>query len=86
MGISKRGDHYLRTLLIHGGRSVLRVAGSKDDPRSRWLKGISERRHKNIAAVALANKNARIIWALLTQKTDYEQKAGELSSGESVCA
>jgi transposase len=62
------------------------VAGSKDDPRSRWLKGISERRHKNIAAVALANKNARIIWALLTQKTDYEQKAGELSSGEPVCA
>lgn len=86
LGISKRGDHYLRTLLIHGGRSVLRVAGSKDDPRSRWLTGVSERRHKNIAAVALANKNARIIWALLTQKTDYEQKAGELSSGESVCA
>lgn len=89
MGISKRGDHYLRTLLIHGGRSVLRMAGSKDDPRSRWLKGIGERRHKNIAAIALANKNARIIWALLTlltKKTDYEQKAGELSSGESVCA
>jgi transposase len=86
LGISKRGDRYLRTLLIHGGRSVLRVAGSKDDPRSRWLTGVSERRHKNIAAVALANKNARIIWALLTQKTDYEQKAGELSSGESVCA
>jgi transposase len=62
------------------------MADSKDDPRSRWLKGISERRHKNIVAVALANKNARIIWALLTQKTDYEQKAGELSSGESVCA
>ena len=86
LGISKRGDHYLRTLLIHGGRSVLRVAGSKDDPRSRWLHGISERRHKNIAAVALANKNARIIWALLTQKTDYEQKADELSSGEPAWA
>jgi transposase len=86
LGISKRGDNYLRTLLIQGGHSVLRVAGSKDDPRSRWLTGVSERRHKNIAAVALANKNARIIWALLTPKTDYEEKADELSSGEPVCA
>jgi transposase len=60
LGISKRGDAYLRTLLIHGGRAVLKVAGQKDEPRSRWLQNLCSRRNKNIAAVALANKNARI--------------------------
>jgi transposase len=72
LGISKRGDAYLRTLLIHGARAVLKVAGQKDDPRSRWLQGLSERRNKNIAAVALANKNARIAWALLSKNLDYQ--------------
>jgi transposase len=71
LGISKRGDAYLRTLLIHGARAVLRVSGDKDDPRSRWLQNLCDRRNKNIAAVALANKNARIVWALLTKKTDF---------------
>ena len=71
LGISKRGDAYLRTLLIHGARAVLRVSGEKDDPRSRWLQNLCNRRNKNIAAVALANKNARIVWALLTKKTDF---------------
>jgi transposase len=71
LGISKRGDAYLRTLLIHGARAVLKVACKKDDPRSRWLQSLCGRRNKNIAAVALANKNARIAWALLTKKTDY---------------
>ncbi len=71
LGISKRGDAYLRTLLIQGARSVLKVAGRKDDPRSRWLQSLCERRNPNIAAVALANKNARIAWALLAQNIDY---------------
>ena len=71
LGISKRGDAYLRTLLIHGARAVLKVANKKDDPRSRWLQGLCSRRNKNIAAVALANKNARIAWALLTKETDF---------------
>jgi transposase len=71
LGISKRGDAYLRTLLIHGARAVLRVSGEKDDLRSRWLQSLCSRRNKNIAAVALANKNARIVWALLTKKTDF---------------
>jgi len=71
LGISKRGDAYLRTLLIHGARAVLRVAENKDDPRSRWLQNLCCRRNKNIAAVALANKNARIVWALLTKETDF---------------
>jgi transposase len=71
LGISKRGDTYLRTLLIHGARAVLKVADKKDDPRSRWIQSLCSRRNKNIAAVALANKNARIVWALLTQETDF---------------
>ncbi len=64
LGISKRGDTYLRTLLIHGARSVIYHAGNKAEPDS-WLNKLVGRRNKNIAAVGLANKNARIIWALL---------------------
>ena len=71
-GISKRGDRYLRTLLIHGARAALGRAGGKQDPRSRWLGKLRQRRHPNIAAVALANKNARIVWAMLTGDTLYE--------------
>ncbi len=85
LGISKRGDAYLRTLLIHGARAVLKVAGQKDDPRSRWLQTLSERRNKNIAAVALANKNARIAWALLSKNIDY-QPDRDRPAGESAWA
>jgi len=71
LGISKRGDIYLRTLLIQGAKSVLKVVNNKTDPRSLWLQNLCGRRHKNIAAVALANKNARIAWALLNNETSY---------------
>ncbi len=71
-GISKRGDAYLRTLLIHGARSVVRVAAGKITPTYCWAVNLAERRNKNIAAVALANKNARIVWALLTQDCEYQ--------------
>jgi transposase len=70
-GISKRGDSYLRTLLVHGARSVIRVAESKTTPTDRWSTEILGRRHKNIAAVARANKNARVAWALLAHGRDY---------------
>jgi len=72
LGISKRGDTYLRTLLIHGGRTVVRVAGKYQDKRNRWISQLDQRRGKNISAVAVANKNARIAWALLTNKTTYQ--------------
>lgn len=71
MGISKRGDSYLRTLLIHGGRSIVRVAHKHQDKRSKWIGGIKQTRGENISAVAVANKNARTVWALLTKKEDY---------------
>jgi len=70
-GISKRGDRYLRTLLIHGARSVLRYAAGKTDVQSRWLQDLIARRGYNRAAVALANKNARVIQALLSSGRDY---------------
>ena len=69
-GISKRGDVYLRTLLIHGARSVLRVAARHTDPTTRWLKDVQARRNANIAAVALANKHVRFVWALLAHDRD----------------
>ncbi len=75
LSISKRGDTYIRTLLIHGGRNVVRHIGSKEDSKSRWIRNIKERRGKNIAAVAVANKNARVIWALLTKGKRYEKAA-----------
>jgi transposase len=71
LSISKRGDTYLRTLLIHGARSVIYHAAKKLDSCS-WLSALVSRRNKNVAAVALANKNARIIWALLTRDRRYE--------------
>ena len=71
LGISKRGDTYLRTLLIHGARAVVRVAERKVNHAGSWLAGVMGRRNKNIAAVALANKNARIVWALLARDREY---------------
>jgi transposase len=71
-GISKRGDRYLRTLMIHGARAALGKAGGKQDPRSRWLGNLRQRRHPNVAAAALANKNARIVWAMLARDKFYE--------------
>jgi transposase len=64
LGISKRGDVYLRTQLIHGARAVLRHVAGKSDPLSVWLQGLVARRGMNKAAVALANKTARRLWAI----------------------
>ena len=71
LGMSKRGDAYLRTLLIHGARSVIYRAEKKADACS-WINGVVNRRNKNVAAVALANKNARIVWALLAHDRQYQ--------------
>jgi len=67
-GISKRGDRYLRTW----ARAALGKAAGKQDPRSLWLSKLRARRHPNVAAVALANKNARVVWAMLSTGTFYE--------------
>ena len=69
--ITKRGDVYLRTLLIHGARSVLRNVGRRDDRVAHWAQALRERRGSNKAAVALAAKNARILWAMMAYKKSY---------------
>jgi len=74
-GISKRGDTYVRSLLIHGARSVLLRCKHKTDPKSRWLQRLIERRGFNRACVALANKNARTLWALMAHGEDYRLAA-----------
>ena len=61
-----------RTLLIHGARAALSRAGGKQNPRGKWLVKLRERRRPNIAAVALANKNARIAWAMLSGDETYD--------------
>lgn len=65
--LGRRHDRYLRQLLIHGGRSAIRHLGDKQDPQSRWLRALVARRGPNIAAVALAHKNARQAWAILAK-------------------
>jgi len=75
LGISKRGDGHLRRLLVHGARSVLIRTPGKTDSRSRWVESIKERKGHNKAAVALANKNARIALALLKNDDVYRVAA-----------
>jgi transposase len=70
-GISKRGDRYVRTLLIHGARAALKYCDNKTDKRSIWVASKKKQSGFNIAAVALANKNARIIWAMLATGECY---------------
>lgn len=80
-GISKRGNRYLRTMLIHGARSALKAAKEKMaakktlSRREQWVCEIADRHHYNVAAVALANKNARVAWALLSGNEDYQEAA-----------
>jgi transposase len=76
LGISKRGDSYLRSLLIHGARSVIYAARKKDDHLSLWIHGLCARRNNNVAAVALANKTMRLAWALLTSGQSYDPNYG----------
>jgi transposase len=71
MGISKRGDKYLRTLLVHGARAVLRTAPKKNDHKHQWALQLAARRGAAKAIVAIANKMARVIWVLLAKKQDY---------------
>ena len=70
-GITKRGDTYLRTLLIHGARSALRCAGDKPDKMLCWASKLAQRSQYNLAAVALANKMARTVWAILAHERSY---------------
>jgi transposase len=71
MSISKRGNSYIRSLLIHGGRSIVKVSSKKDDYLSRWVQRVHKERGYNKAAVAVANKNARHMWAIMAYDDKY---------------
>jgi transposase len=73
--ITKHGNVYLRTLLIHGARAVLQCSAKRTDQKSRWVEAVRRRRGNNIAAVALAAKHARILWALLAREQEYRLAA-----------
>lgn len=75
LGISKRGDNYVRELLIHGGRAVARSSSKKTDARSSWVNRIKEKGGFNKAAVAVANKNARIVMSMLLSGQEYKEAA-----------
>ena len=71
LGITKRGNTYIRSLLVHGARAALRRAKFKSDNLSKWMLELQERRGPNRAAVALANKLMRIAWAVITKNEEY---------------
>jgi transposase len=77
LGISKRGDRYLRMLLIHGARSALQAAHKRDDRLSRWAVELERRRGRDIATVALANKNARIAWAVMAHEQSFTSESAQ---------
>ena len=74
-GISKRGSRNVRTLLIHGARAVVQRAERRTDTQGRWLCALTRRKGTNVAAVALTNNNARVIWALLAHDEGYRPPA-----------
>ena len=71
--ITKRGDPYLRTLLIQGAKSVVHTAHQRSDPISRWVQALKERSGWQKVVVALANKNARILWAVMTRDKPFDR-------------
>jgi transposase len=74
LGISKRGDAYLRKLLVHGARAVIRHASRREDGLSQWINNMVARKHVNVACVALANKTARIAWAVVHGELRYDPR------------
>ena len=72
LGISKRGDAYLRRLLVHGARSSVLASKNREDMLSRWIQKLSTRKHANVVTVALANKMARMAWALVAKDANYD--------------
>lgn len=79
LGISKRGNSYLRRLLIHGARSVHRISNRSRLPLGAWLTALEQRAHPNVVTVALANKLARIMWAVLTRREAFRTPAAAVA-------
>ena len=73
-GITKRGDMYLRSLLVQGAKSATLTAHMRDDPISKWLHRLREKSGWQKATVAMANKNARILWAMMTKAEKFDPR------------
>ena len=71
LGISKRGNAQLRSLLVQGARAVMRYIERRHDALGTWVQSLLRRRHSNVVACALANKMARIVWAILARGGEY---------------
>ena len=80
-GITKRGDNYLRSLLIQGAKSAVMTAHKRSDPISVWAAALRERVGWQKAAVALANKNARILWAVMTKGEAFDPRHVSVKPG-----
>jgi transposase len=80
LGISKRGNKYLRRLFIHGARAGLPHVAERDTPLGRWAKGLLGRAHQNVAVVALANKLVRIAWAVLRRGQRFDHQLVQLTA------
>ena len=80
LGISKRGNKYLRKLLIHGARAALPYVAERDTPLGRWAKALLSRAHPNVVVVAFANKLARIAWAVLRRGEPFAAKGTPLAA------
>jgi transposase len=80
LGISKRGNKYLRRLFIHGARAALPHVAERDTPLGRWAKGLLGRAHQNVAVVALANKLVRIAWAVLRRGQRFDHRLVQLTA------
>ena len=76
LGITKRGDKYLRTLLIHGARAALLAYQRHPARMPQWVQGLLQRKHPNVVCVAMANRTARVAWAMLTRSEDYRPRQG----------
>lgn len=81
LGISKRGNKYLRTLLIHGARAALPSLARSQTALGAWLRGLLTRRHRNTVVVALANKLARIAWATLRRGVTFQPSLAAIPAG-----
>jgi transposase len=79
LGISKRGNGYLRKMLVHGARAALPALSKADTPLGGWLRGLLARAHVNTVVVALAAKLARIAWAVIHSGQAFETKAAAMS-------
>jgi transposase len=84
-GITKRGDMYLRSLLIQVAKSAVMTAHKRDDPISKWLYQLREKSGWQKAAVAMANKNARILWAMMAKGSSFDPRHVSVKPPSAVC-